>query len=65
MLEFLTRVRSWLGIPNKPDPEHDEVRYRLREQERRIRMARIDAGLPGDRRHLMAIEHPARRWTDR
>lgn len=44
--------------------EHDAIERRLADQERRLRLARIDAGLPVDRRQRFAADHPGRRVSD-
>ena len=65
MDDLVSRVRAWLGIGYPDDPEHIEAARRLEEQARRVRLARIDAGLPnGDRRHLVLVDHPMRRASD-
>ena len=63
MLDLITRIRAWFGLPNTPDPEHEQVRRTLREHERQLRIARIDAGIPADRRRMLGPNHH-RRATD-
>lgn len=63
MLDLITRIRARFGIPNTPDPEHELVRRTLREHERQLRLARIDAGLPGERRRMLGPNRQ-RRATD-
>jgi hypothetical protein len=65
MDDLVRRARAWLGIGYPEDPDHVEVVERLVEQGKRIRLARIDAGLPvGDRRQVVMANHPTRRATD-
>jgi hypothetical protein len=65
MDDLVKRARAWLGIGYPDDPDHVEVVERLVEQGKRIRLARIDAGLPvGERRQVVLPDHPMRRATD-
>ena len=61
MPDFLTRFRDWMGLT--PDPEKQAVDRKLREQRDRLRLLRVDAGIP-ERRHYSAPSHPGRRGSD-
>jgi hypothetical protein len=66
MDDLVSRVRAWLGIGYPDDEDHVDASRRLDEQARRVRLARIDAGLPArwDRRQTVLPDHPTRRATD-
>lgn len=65
MDEFLARLRAWLASSAAPDPERKAIENRLREQDGKLRLARLDAGLPVDRRRYFELDHPGRRADDR
>jgi len=68
MPELMTRIRSWLGLPERADPERQAVRQRLADQDRQIRLAVVDAGIDAqrakERRRSFTASHPGRRAGD-
>lgn len=66
MDSLLERIRSMLRgeIPELDPAQHRAIERRLDDQAHRIRIARIDAGLPVDRRQHFAARHPGRRASD-
>ena len=59
----MTVVRQWLGLPVEPDPQREEAKRRLDDAEKRLRLARVDAGMPSARWHQV-YPHPHRRSGD-
>lgn len=64
----MNRLMDWFrDLFTTTDAEEQEaVEARLRKQADRLRLARIDAGLPVERRKQTSTSasHPHRRWTD-
>lgn len=63
MSDLVSRIRAWLGLSPKPDAEKSTVERVVNDQ--RQRLARLDAGMPVDRRRMALARHPARRAGDR
>lgn len=63
MPDLIARLREWLAPSEERDAERERVDRKLREQRDRLRLLRIDAGIP-ERRHYSAPSHPGRRGSD-
>jgi hypothetical protein len=64
MPDPFARIRTLL-LNASPSEERERVEELLEDQENRLRLARIDAGLPVRARQRQVYPHPHRRATDR
>ena len=64
MPDLIARIRSLVSAGDPPaTPDHERIERELADRDLRLRLARIDAGLPVRRQQV--YPHPNRRASDR